>query len=45
MIRDKSDYMDFYIVSREEAREQIENAERFISEVSRYINQKFELNL
>jgi uncharacterized protein (UPF0332 family) len=45
MIRDKSDYMDFYIVSREEAGQQIENAERFISEMVLYINHKFGVKL
>ncbi len=45
MIRDRSDYMDFYIVSKDEARQQIENAERFISEISRYLSQKFDLKL
>jgi len=45
MIRDRSDYMDFYIVSREEANQQIENAERFLEEIARYISHKFGLNL
>lgn len=37
LIRDNSDYKDFYIVSKDEAKEQIENAEFFLSKVLEYL--------
>ena len=40
-IRNKSDYNDFYIASREDAEIQIENAEKFINEMEDYINTNF----
>ncbi len=40
MIRDKSDYTDFYIVSKDEAKEQIENAEKFLTEITNYLETK-----
>jgi len=36
-IRNSSDYDDFYLASREEAAQQIENAERFVDAVEAYI--------
>ena len=44
MIRDKSDYNDFYIVSKDEAREQAENAEIFLNEVATYLKTKFNIS-
>lgn len=38
MVRNKSDYDDFYIVSRQEAVDQITNAEMFVSEIKHYIS-------
>ena len=35
--RNKSDYDDFYIVSREETAEQIKNAEKFVGAVKTYL--------
>ena len=40
-IRNKSDYNDFYIASKEDAEIQIENAEKFINEMEDYINTNF----
>jgi len=36
-IRSKSDYEDFYVVSKEEVKKQIENAEYFVTEVGRFL--------
>ncbi len=40
MIREKSDYDDFYLVSRDEASEQIVNAETFLTEIKIYLENK-----
>lgn len=45
LIRDKSDYKDFYIVSKDEAKQQIENAEEFLSGVSTYLESKLGISL
>jgi len=37
MIRNKSDYEDFYIASREESQEQIDNAKVFYDAVEEYL--------
>lgn len=37
-IRNSSDYEDFYIISKKEVEEQIENAKKFISSVESYLN-------
>ena len=37
-VRTKSDYQDFYIVDKEDAREQLVNAERFINMIESYID-------
>ena len=36
--REKSDYDDFYVVSRKETEEQIQNAEVFVEDVRKYLN-------
>jgi len=36
-IRLKCDYQDFYIVSKEEAKKQLDNASQFISYIEQYI--------
>ena len=36
-IRHASDYDDFYIISKEEVYEQLQNAKIFISEVEKYL--------
>lgn len=38
--REKSDYVDFYIVTKEECKEQIETARTVIIEIEKYIKQK-----
>ena len=38
--REKSDYVDFYIITKEECKEQIETAKLMIENVERYINDK-----
>ena len=40
MIRNKSDYDDFYIASKKEAEEQIKKAEIFINGIENYISTK-----
>lgn len=37
-LREKSDYDDFYIASREEAETQLMNAKKFVNAVENYIN-------
>lgn len=37
-LREKSDYDDFFIASREEAEIQLENAKKFVEAVSDYMN-------
>ena len=41
--REKSDYDDFYVVSRKDAKEQIEKAEEFLKAVREYIDQRIKL--
>lgn len=38
LLREKSDYDDFFIASRTEAEKQVENAGLFVAEVDRFIN-------
>lgn len=38
-LREKSDYDDFYIASKEEARSQLENAKVFLQKISEFMNQ------
>jgi len=38
---EKSDYDDFYIASKEDAKEQLKNAEKFIKVVEKYLNKKY----
>lgn len=38
--REKSDYVDFYIVTKEETKSQIETAKQIIEQVEKYINSK-----
>ncbi len=38
MIRNKSDYDDYYIASKQEAIDQIKKAEMFVNEIKRYIS-------
>ncbi|MBQ7294792.1 MAG: HEPN domain-containing protein [Clostridia bacterium] len=40
-IRQGSDYDDFYIVSKEEVAEQLENAKLFVREVEKFLNTKY----
>lgn len=40
-IRQGSDYDDFYIISKEEVREQLENAKVFIDEVEKFLKTKY----
>ena len=42
--REKSDYDDFYVVSRQETMEQIESAEIFVNAVKTYLFQQIENN-
>jgi len=37
-IRNESDYEDFYVLSREDTEQQIEDAAKFIDEIEKYIN-------
>jgi len=45
MIRSKSDYTDFYIVSKDEVNEQIDNAEKFLTKITNYLESKFKTPL
>ena len=38
MVRESSDYDDFYIISREDARRQVDDAEAFYREIEEYVN-------
>ena len=44
VIRSKSDYEDFYVASKSEAQEQINNAKLFYDAVEKYISNCFSLN-
>lgn len=37
-IRNASDYDDFYVASKEETKQQVENAEKIVEKVSNYID-------
>lgn len=39
--RQGSDYDDFYIISKEEVEEQLENSKKFISEVEKFLKTKY----
>lgn len=39
-IRNASDYDDFYVASKEETRQQVENADYIVSKIEEYINSK-----
>jgi uncharacterized protein (UPF0332 family) len=39
--RSDSDYDDFYIISKEEVTEQIENAWKFYNRISKYLEEKY----
>ncbi|MCD8362803.1 MAG: HEPN domain-containing protein [Lachnospiraceae bacterium] len=41
MVREESDYSDFYLVSEEDARKQFEAAKYIIKEVSEYIEKEY----
>ena len=38
LVRQESDYEDFYVVSKAEALEQLENAKKFVAAVEKYIS-------
>ena len=40
-LREKADYEDFYIVSKESAEEQLERAKTLIEEIRKYLNQRW----
>jgi uncharacterized protein (UPF0332 family) len=40
--RNKSDYRDFYVVSKESAARQIENAEKFISKMEEFVKKRWQ---
>ena len=41
-LREKADYEDFYIVSKESAEEQLERAKILIEEIRKYLSQRWE---
>jgi uncharacterized protein (UPF0332 family) len=43
-IRIESDYQDFYIASKEEARDQIENAKYFLNEILNFIRKHYNIS-
>jgi len=40
-IRNECDYEDFYIVSKEDAKTQLTNAEEFVNAINNYLTEKF----
>jgi uncharacterized protein (UPF0332 family) len=40
-IRNDSDYKDFYLVTKEETKEQLENAEKFLKRIKEYIEEVY----
>lgn len=40
IIRTDSDYDDFFVISKDEVSEQIQNAEYFLNEINQYLNTK-----
>ena len=44
-VRIESDYKDFYVASKEEAQEQIDNAEFFLNEILNFIRQHYNVEL
>ena len=40
LVRQESDYEDFYIVSKSDALEQIENAKKLLTEIEKYLDNK-----
>lgn len=40
IMREQSDYSDFFIASKQDAEEQIEKANEFITEIERYLEDK-----
>ena len=40
IMREQSDYSDFFIASKQDAEEQIEKAKEFIGEIERYLKDK-----
>lgn len=40
-LREKSDYDDFFIASREDANKQLENAQKFVKAVQQFIGDNF----
>ncbi|PRR82982.1 HEPN domain-containing protein [Clostridium luticellarii] len=43
-IRNKSDYNDFYIASKSDAEQEIENADKFIKTMEKYISKRMNEN-
>lgn len=41
-IRTDSDYQDFYLVSKEETKEQMENAEKFLNRIKQFIKELYQ---
>ena len=39
--RQGSDYDDFYIISKDEVEEQLENSKKFIAEIEKFLNTKY----
>lgn len=39
-VRSDSDYDDYYVISREDVLEQIENAEKFLEKIQVYLNNR-----
>ncbi len=40
-VRTDSDYKDFYLVAKDETKEQMENAEKFLERVKRYVEEVY----
>ncbi len=42
-IRNDSDYKDFYVIAREDAELQLENAKKFIKKIEEFLEQSMDL--
>ncbi len=39
LVRQESDYEDFYIISKEEVKRQMDDAKQFVEEIARYLSE------
>ena len=44
-VRNKSDYDDFYVISKEDVTNQLQSTEFFLKEVQKYLEQQLDENI